>query len=98
MQLLELVIVFQIYSTGFFRCHYPPSLIKLFIPAIKSKQMSAVDRIGLLDDLFAVVKSGESSTVEVSISCMCYRSYFRISMHLLFFTLKIEMLAGHTLD
>jgi puromycin-sensitive aminopeptidase len=44
---------------------YPADLLNQFLPAIRSKSMPPLDRLGLLDDLFALVQSGQSSTVEV---------------------------------
>lgn len=46
---------------------YPPELLVEFLPAIKNKILPPLDRIGLLDDLFAMVQSGESSTVDASL-------------------------------
>ncbi|OXA64356.1 Puromycin-sensitive aminopeptidase [Folsomia candida] len=50
-------------AVGFYRVRYPPELLVEFLPAIKNKILPPLDRIGLLDDLFAMVQSGESSTV-----------------------------------
>lgn len=52
-------------SVGFYRVQYPPELLQEFVPAIRNKTLLPLDRINLLDDLFAVVQSGESSTVDV---------------------------------
>ena len=55
-------------AVGFYRVDYPATMLKEFLPAIQSKLMPALDRLGVIDDLYAVVKSGRKSTVEVGIS------------------------------
>ncbi|RWS09721.1 Puromycin-sensitive aminopeptidase-like protein [Dinothrombium tinctorium] len=50
---------------GFYRVHYPSSMLSQFIPAIKNKSLSALDRLNLQNDLFAIVKSGKASTVQL---------------------------------
>ena len=52
-------------TTGFYRVHYPSTMLNEFLPSIRDKSMGSMDRQGILDDLFAVVKCGEVSTVEV---------------------------------
>lgn len=52
-------------TVGYYRTQYPPELLKRFLPAIKDKTLPPLDRLGLLDDLFALVEAGETSTVEV---------------------------------
>lgn len=52
-------------TIGYYRTQYPPELLKRFLPAIKDKTLPPLDRLGLLDDLFALVEAGETSTVEV---------------------------------
>ncbi|CAH0753049.1 unnamed protein product [Bemisia tabaci] len=48
---------------GFYRTKYPRELLQQFVPSIESKTLPPLDRIGLLDDLFALVTSGKASTV-----------------------------------
>ncbi|XP_056647683.1 puromycin-sensitive aminopeptidase [Diorhabda sublineata] len=52
-------------TIGFYRTQYPPEMLKKFIPAIRDRTLPPLDRLGLLDDLFAMVKAGHTSTVEV---------------------------------
>ncbi|XP_076055525.1 puromycin-sensitive aminopeptidase isoform X1 [Oratosquilla oratoria] len=52
-------------TIGYYRTRYPPELLEQFIPAIRSKTLPPLDRLGLLDDLFAMVQAGHTSTVEV---------------------------------
>ncbi|RWS12695.1 Puromycin-sensitive aminopeptidase-like protein [Dinothrombium tinctorium] len=50
---------------GFYRVHYPFDLLSQFVPAIKNKSLTSLDRLNLLNDLFAIVKSGRASTVQL---------------------------------
>lgn len=50
---------------------YPSEVLEGFLPAIRNKTMPPLDRLGLLDDLFALVQAGQSPTTDVS-----FISYF----------------------
>ncbi|KAK5642103.1 hypothetical protein RI129_008270 [Pyrocoelia pectoralis] len=52
-------------TIGFYRTQYPPEMLERLILAIHDKSLPPLDRLGLLDDLFAMVQAGQSSTVEV---------------------------------
>ena len=52
-------------TVGFYRTQYEPKLLERFIPAIKDRSLPPLDRLGLLDDLFAMVQAGHTNTVEV---------------------------------
>ncbi|XP_050301023.1 puromycin-sensitive aminopeptidase [Anthonomus grandis grandis] len=52
-------------TIGFYRTKYPPEMLEKFVPAIKDKSLPPLDRLGLVDDLFAMVKAGHTNTVEV---------------------------------
>lgn len=43
-------------TVGFYRTQYSPDLLARFYPAIKDKTLPPLDRLGLLDDLFALVR------------------------------------------
>ncbi|XP_070499206.1 puromycin-sensitive aminopeptidase [Chironomus tepperi] len=51
-------------TIGFYRTQYPSDMLEKFIPAIKNMSLSPLDRLGLHDDLFALVQNGSNSTVE----------------------------------
>jgi len=51
-------------SVGFYRVQYPPEMLEQFKSAVASKVMPALDRNSLVDDLFALVQAGDSSTVD----------------------------------
>lgn len=50
--------------TSFFRTQYAPEMLEKFVPAIKNLSLPPVDRLNLLDDLFALVQNGSNSTVD----------------------------------
>lgn len=52
-------------TVGFYRTRYPPKMLEEFLPSIKDMTLPPLDRLGLLDDLFAMVQAGQTSTVEV---------------------------------
>ena len=45
-------------QTGFFRVHYPPEEWKLLRKAVANREVSAIDRLGLQNDAYALVRSG----------------------------------------
>lgn len=51
-------------TIGFYRTQYTSQMIEQFIPAITNKSLPPLDRLGLHDDLFALVQNGSSSTVD----------------------------------
>ncbi|XP_043237159.1 puromycin-sensitive aminopeptidase-like [Amphibalanus amphitrite] len=51
-------------AVGFYRVQYPPEMLEQFKSAIATKVMPALDRNSLVDDLFALVQAGDSSTVD----------------------------------
>lgn len=52
-------------TIGFYRTQYTSDMLEKLIPAIKDKSLPPLDRLGLLDDLFAMVQAGHTSTIEV---------------------------------
>lgn len=53
-------------TVGFYRVKYPAEMLEQFLPAIEQKLLLPVDRLNLLDDLFALVQSGQTSTTNVN--------------------------------
>ncbi|XP_055608301.1 puromycin-sensitive aminopeptidase [Uranotaenia lowii] len=51
-------------SIGYYRTQYTAQMLDQFLPEISCNKMHALDRLGLLDDLFALVQAGRSSTVD----------------------------------
>ncbi|XP_051165800.1 puromycin-sensitive aminopeptidase [Leptopilina boulardi] len=54
-------------TIGFYRTVYSSDMLQLFQPAIKNRTLQPLDRLGLLDDLFAITQAGhnEISTTNV---------------------------------
>ncbi|XP_012260332.2 puromycin-sensitive aminopeptidase isoform X1 [Athalia rosae] len=52
-------------TIGFYRTRYSTEALSLLLPAVKNRSLPPLDRLGLLDDLFAMVQAGHASTVEV---------------------------------
>lgn len=42
-------------TVGFYRTKYPTELLQQFVPSIEDKSLPPLDRLGLVDDLFALV-------------------------------------------
>lgn len=49
-------------ETGFYRTLYSPALLAKLYEPIKTKELSVIDRFGVIRDLFALAKSGHLST------------------------------------
>ncbi|XP_077862985.1 puromycin-sensitive aminopeptidase isoform X1 [Saccoglossus kowalevskii] len=52
-------------TVGFYRTQYTPEMLDLLLPSIKDQSLPPRDRLGLINDMFALAKAGEVSTVEV---------------------------------
>ncbi|XP_033222097.1 puromycin-sensitive aminopeptidase-like isoform X2 [Belonocnema kinseyi] len=52
-------------TIGFYRTRYSSDLLELLVPAIKKRELPALDRLGILDDMIAFAQAGQTSTVEV---------------------------------
>lgn len=61
------ILLFQLNpgSIGYYRVQYSSELLKRLIPAIRNKELDAIDRIGVVNDLFHMVKFGYSSTTSL---------------------------------
>ncbi|OXA58934.1 Puromycin-sensitive aminopeptidase [Folsomia candida] len=58
-------IKFNAGSVGFYRVRYSAEVLSQFTNSIKDKSMSPLDRLGLLNDVYACVKAGISSTTDI---------------------------------
>jgi puromycin-sensitive aminopeptidase len=47
---------------GYYRVQYPSEYMERFVPDINSRKLNELDRLGLLDDLMAMVQAGRVST------------------------------------
>ncbi|KAH7980868.1 hypothetical protein HPB49_019741 [Dermacentor silvarum] len=52
-------------TVGCYRAMYGPQMLSQLIPAVESKTLPPLDRLGLQSDLFALVQSGHKSTVDM---------------------------------
>lgn len=52
-------------SIGYFRVKYPHDMYSTLVFAIREKSLPALDRVNILDDSFALLMAGYSTTVEV---------------------------------
>lgn len=60
-------------AVGFYRVKYPDEMMDQFKPAVINQTMPTLDRNALLDDLFALVQSGDVSTVQFLRVAQWYR-------------------------
>lgn len=61
-------------TIGYYRTRYTPEMLDLLIPAIKNQTLPPLDRLGLIDDLFALVQAGRAPTTEVLKLIEAYRN------------------------
>lgn len=52
-------------TVGYYRTKYSQKMLTQLIPAIRDMSLPPLDRLGLVDDLFALVQAGHASTVQV---------------------------------
>lgn len=61
-------------TVGYYRVNYSPEMLAAFLPSIVDLSMPPLDRLGLLNDLFAMVAAGHASTVEAFKLMDAYRN------------------------
>ena len=52
-------------TVGLYRCAYPETMIKKFLPAISDLSLQPLDRLGLQNDLFALCQAGKVNSVDL---------------------------------
>lgn len=52
-------------QVGYYRTRYPASMLGQLVTAIRDGSLPPLDRLGLLDDCFALVQAGHTQTAEV---------------------------------
>lgn len=84
-------------TIGFYRTSYSPEALSLIMPAIKDKSLPPLDRLGLLDDLSAMVQAGHVSTVEVLrlMDAFQYEDNYTVWSSIVSNLGKISILIGH---
>lgn len=58
---------------SFYRTKYSPDLLNRLIPVVKDQTLSPLDRVNILNDLYAMVKAGHSTTVELLNFLLAYK-------------------------
>lgn len=83
---------------GYYRTKYPPEMLDKFVPAIQDKSMPPLDRLGLVDDLFAIVQAGHTSTVEVLklLKAFEYETDFNVWSSVCNILSRLNSLLSHT--
>ncbi|XP_013146811.1 PREDICTED: aminopeptidase M1 isoform X2 [Papilio polytes] len=51
-------------TVGYYRTRYPPKMLEQLVTAIRDGSLPPLDRLGLLDDCFALVQAGHTQTAE----------------------------------
>lgn len=51
-------------AVGFYRVKYSSAMLDALIPAVRNQALGSRDRLNLQDDLFALAKTGQASTVD----------------------------------
>ncbi|KAF5273236.1 hypothetical protein FQA39_LY07567 [Lamprigera yunnana] len=85
-------------AIGFYRTQYPPEMLDRLIPAVHNKSLPPLDRLGLLDDLYAMVQTGHTSTVEVLKLLRAYEDEtdYTVWSSITNILAKLEVLMSHT--
>lgn len=84
-------------TIGFYRTRYSRSALAPLLPAIKDQTLPPLDRLGLLDDLFAMVQAGHSSTIELLelMQAFQYEDNFTVWSSIVNTLSKIGVLVSH---
>ncbi|XP_061395551.1 puromycin-sensitive aminopeptidase isoform X1 [Musca vetustissima] len=52
-------------TVGYYRTRYSKDMLEKLMPAVRNMELPPLDRLGLIDDMFAMVQAGQASTAEV---------------------------------
>uniref|UniRef100_A0A8D8Y0U5 Aminopeptidase n=2 Tax=Cacopsylla melanoneura TaxID=428564 RepID=A0A8D8Y0U5_9HEMI len=85
-------------TVGYYRVKYPRETLEQFIGSMSDKTIPPLDRLSLLDDLFALVQVGEASTVEVlkMIQSMTHEDNYTVWITICNCLQKIDLLLSNT--
>ncbi|XP_052892551.1 puromycin-sensitive aminopeptidase isoform X2 [Anopheles moucheti] len=85
-------------TIGYYRTQYPAEMLEQFLPAIKNMTLPPLDRLGLIDDLFALVQAGKSATVDALKVIDAYRneSNYTVWSSISNCLAKLQLLLAHT--
>lgn len=85
-------------TIGYYRTKYPSDMLDQFLPAIQSMSLPALDRLGLQDDLFALVQNGSAPTVDFLKLIDVYRNEnnYTVWSSITDSLVKLQLLLAHT--
>ncbi|XP_040158146.1 puromycin-sensitive aminopeptidase [Anopheles arabiensis] len=85
-------------TIGYYRTQYPAEMLEQFLPAIKNMTLPPLDRLGLIDDLFALVQAGKSATVDALKVIDAYRNEnnYTVWSSISNCLAKLQLLLAHT--
>lgn len=85
-------------TIGYYRTRYTPEMLDLLTPAIKRQTLPPLDRLGLIDDLFALVQAGRAPTYEVLKLIDAYRNEtnYTVWSSITNSLIKLQTLLSHT--
>ncbi|ALC43653.1 Psa [Drosophila busckii] len=52
-------------TVGYYRTRYSQDMLEKLLPAVENMELPPLDRLGLIDDMFAMVQAGQARTDEV---------------------------------
>lgn len=85
-------------TVGYYRTSYTPEMMKGFTKSIVDMSMPPLDRLGLIDDLFALVQAGQQPTVEALKFIEAYRNEdnYTVWSSISNCLMKLQSLISHT--
>ncbi|XP_032574226.1 puromycin-sensitive aminopeptidase isoform X3 [Drosophila sechellia] len=61
-------------TVGYYRTRYSQEMLEQLMPAVEKMELPPLDRLGLIDDMFAMVQAGHASTADVLALVDSYRN------------------------
>ncbi|XP_017028738.1 puromycin-sensitive aminopeptidase isoform X2 [Drosophila kikkawai] len=61
-------------TVGYYRTRYSSDMLEQLMPAVARMELPPLDRLGLIDDMFAMVQAGHASTADVLALVDAYRN------------------------
>lgn len=85
-------------TIGYYRTKYVGNMLEMIVPSIRDMTLPPLDRLGLLDDLFALVQTGQTSTVECLKLIDAYRNEdnYVVWSSITNCIVKLQILFSHT--
>lgn len=85
-------------TVGYYRTRYTAEMLDQLIPSVRDQSLPPLDRLGLLDDLFALVQAGRAPTVDVLKLIEAYRNEnnYTVWTSITISLSKLQILLSHT--